>query len=74
MEAQPEWWKLFYSGLLRNVQLLQQFWTPEQTAADADLIEQLLCLPSQASVLDVPCGEGRLSRALAAQWRWPPSQ
>lgn len=67
MEAQSEWWKLFYSGRLRNVQLLQQFWTPEQTEADADLIEQLLCLSSQASVLDVPCGEGRLSRALAAR-------
>jgi 2-polyprenyl-3-methyl-5-hydroxy-6-metoxy-1,4-benzoquinol methylase len=67
MEAPPEWWKLFYAGLLRNVQLLQQSWTPEQTEADADLIEQFLRLPSQASVLDVPCGEGRLSRTLAVR-------
>ncbi|MGE0683566.1 MAG: cyclopropane-fatty-acyl-phospholipid synthase family protein, partial [Candidatus Binatia bacterium] len=65
MVAQSEWWKPFYSGLWRNVQL--QFWTPEQTQADADFIEQLLHLPPQANVLDIPCGEGRLSRALAAR-------
>ena len=63
MATQSEWWKPFFSGLWGHV--LRQFWTPEQTRADADFIEQLLRLPPQAHVLDVPCGEGRLSRVFA---------
>jgi SAM-dependent methyltransferase len=63
MTAQAEWWKNFFSGLWLDVQ--RQARTQEQTRAEADLIEKLLQLTPQAKVLDVPCGEGRLSLELA---------
>jgi SAM-dependent methyltransferase len=65
METQSEWWKPFFSGLWGNV--LPQFWTPEQTQADAEFIAQLLQVSPPASVLDVPCGEGRIARVFAAR-------
>jgi 2-polyprenyl-3-methyl-5-hydroxy-6-metoxy-1,4-benzoquinol methylase len=65
MEPQLEWWKPFFSGLWGNV--LRQAWTPEQTKADAEFIEQLLQVLPPASILDVPCGEGRIARVLASR-------
>src|SRR3989442_1102150 len=48
-----------------------EFWlraTPEaQTREEADFIERHLQLPPQGKVLDVPCGGGRHSLALAAR-------
>lgn len=65
METQAEWWKPFFSGLWGNI--LRQFWTPEQTQADAEFIEQLLRLSPPTRILDVPCGEGRIARVFAAR-------
>lgn len=65
METPSEWWKPFFSGLWGNI--LRQFWTPEQTQADAEFIEQLLQVSPPANILDVPCGEGRISRLFAAR-------
>jgi SAM-dependent methyltransferase len=46
------------------------FWraaiSEEQTRAEADFINNQLCLPVGAKVLDVPCGNGRLSIELGA--------
>jgi len=38
---------------------------PEHTARQADALAQALAVPAGAEVLDVPCGAGRLSLALA---------
>ncbi len=58
-----EWWENFFQGVALD------FWravvTEEQTRAEADFIQKHLLLSSGASVLDVPCGNGRLSLELA---------
>ncbi len=60
-----DWFVDFFSGLAT------EFWrramTPALTAADADFLVEALALRPGARVLDVPCGEGRLARALAAR-------
>jgi SAM-dependent methyltransferase len=58
-----EWWENFFSGMALD--LWRQAVTEEQTRAEADFIEALLELPRRARILDAPCGEGRLARALA---------
>jgi SAM-dependent methyltransferase len=60
-----EWWEDFFSGLVLD--LWRAAMGEERTRAEADFIVELLDLAPQAKVLDVPCGEGRLTRALAAQ-------
>lgn len=65
MTGQAEWWESFFGGLWLDVQ--RQAWTEEQTRAEADFIEELLQLKPPARVLDVPCGEGRLSIELASR-------
>ncbi len=58
------WWDNFFHGVALD------FWsaviTDEQTAAEARFIHHHLQLPVGAAVLDVPCGNGRLSLKLAA--------
>ncbi len=61
----PEWWQTFFSGLWLEVQ--RQIWSPEQSRADADFVEKLLRLSPGASILDVPCGEGRIALQLASR-------
>src|SRR5262245_52014949 len=63
MSEQPEWWEEFFP-VWAEVQ--RQAKSEEQTRSEADCIENLLQLPLQAKVLDVPCGEGRLALQLAA--------
>jgi len=50
-------------------ELPNEFWrrvaTPEMTTADVDFIESRLALSSRSRILDVPCGSGRHSIALA---------
>ncbi|HRU05246.1 MAG TPA: methyltransferase domain-containing protein [Candidatus Brocadiia bacterium] len=58
-----EWFEQFFSGLYRDV-LAQQF-GDERTAQQARRIKRLLGLRRGAKVLDVPCGLGRISLALA---------
>jgi SAM-dependent methyltransferase len=60
-----EWWKDFFSGLALD--LWRAAMSEERTRAEADFILDLVDLAPKAKVLDVPCGEGRLTRAFAAQ-------
>ena len=57
------WWEDFFHGVALD------FWraaiSPEQTRAEADFIAKQLQLSASARVLDVPCGNGRLSIELA---------
>ena len=60
----PEhWWENFFHGVALD------FWraavSAEQTRAEADFLEKQLQLTKSATVLDVPCGNGRLSIELA---------
>ncbi len=58
------WWDTFFiSDLWLEVQ--RNAWSDEDTRTQAERIEQLTQLKPPARVLDVPCGEGRLSIELA---------
>jgi len=61
---QTNWWENFFHGVALD------FWraaiSDEQTRAEADFINNQLQLPVGAKLLDVPCGNGRLSIELAA--------
>lgn len=61
---QTNWWENFFHGIALD------FWraaiSDEQTRAEADFIKNQLKLPVGAKVLDVPCGNGRLSIELGA--------
>jgi SAM-dependent methyltransferase len=60
---QTNWWENFFHGVALD------FWraaiSAEQTRAEADFIQKQLELSTGARILDVPCGNGRLSLALA---------
>jgi ubiquinone/menaquinone biosynthesis C-methylase UbiE len=60
-----EWWQEFFSGLWQQAQL--GWWSEDETRAAADKVERALGLSSPAKVLDVPCGDGRISIELAAR-------
>lgn len=57
------WWKNFFHGVALD------FWRAaipaELTAAEADFLTKQLQLSNSAKVLDVPCGNGRISIELA---------
>ena len=55
----PEWWESFFRGGWASVH--SDVNDPERSAAEAELIEEYLALTPGAAVLDVPCGDGRLS-------------
>jgi SAM-dependent methyltransferase len=59
------WWEDFFHGVSLD------FWraaiSDEQTGAEARFIHGQLQLPIGSKILDVPCGNGRLSLALAKQ-------
>ena len=61
---QTNWWEDFFHGVALD------FWraaiSVEQTRAEADFINNQLQVPVGAKLLDVPCGNGRLSIELAA--------
>ncbi len=59
-----EWTDAFFGGLWLDFQ--RAIHPPEQTAAQARDLVELLSLEPGERVLDAPCGEGRLSLALAA--------
>src|SRR5438034_7712352 len=65
MSVPAEWWQTFFSGMM------VEFWlrctTEEQTQQEADFIQQTLQVAPPARLLDVPCGGGRHSLALAAR-------
>jgi SAM-dependent methyltransferase len=60
---QKPWWEIFFHGVALD------FWraavSAEQTRAETDFIAKQLQLSGSAKVLDVPCGNGRLSIELA---------
>jgi SAM-dependent methyltransferase len=60
-----EWWQEFFRGLWQQAQL--GWWSQDDTRAAADKVERALGLSSPAKVLDVPCGDGRISIELAAR-------
>ncbi len=65
MSAVPDaWWETFFSGLWLDV---QRVFRAARTTAEADFIERVLHVRPGAAVLDVPCGEGRLSLELASR-------
>jgi SAM-dependent methyltransferase len=65
MQVPSNWWQNFFSGFIVD------FWlqaTPEeQTRKEADFIQEMLQVAPPARLLDVPCGGGRHSLALAAR-------
>ncbi len=61
---QQEWWQTFFSGVTLDLWRLAV--SEEQTRSEADFIQKALQLPPQTKLLDVPCGNGRLSRQLAS--------
>jgi SAM-dependent methyltransferase len=65
MSEPGTWWEGFFSGLWLAVP--EQARSPERTRAEATAIERLLRLAPGATVLDVPCGDGRLTCELAAR-------
>jgi SAM-dependent methyltransferase len=60
-----EWTEGFFGGLWQEAQL--RMWTDEDNRAAADKIERVLRLRPGSKVLDVPCGDGRISIELAAR-------
>lgn len=65
MNAPGEWWRTFFAGA--GVQFWLQATTEDQTKQEADFIQQRLRVSPPAKLLDVPCGDGRHSLALAAR-------
>jgi len=62
-ETNKEWWQTFFFGPWQEVQLAG--YPEEQTRAEAAFILSALRLEPGARILDVPCGQGRHSIALA---------
>src|SRR5260370_4109195 len=54
---QSEWWTTFFTGSYFDV--YKDIHTEETTRPEVDVLEQLLRLPVQGHLLDVPCGNGR---------------
>lgn len=65
MSVPTDWWKNFFSGITLDMWRLAV--SDDMTRTEADFIEKVLGLPPGAKILDVPCGGGRLSLALAAR-------
>jgi cyclopropane fatty-acyl-phospholipid synthase-like methyltransferase len=61
----PDWWEGFFEGLWQDAQL--GLWTEEDNRATADKIERAMGLRQPARIIDVPCGDGRISLELAAR-------
>jgi len=65
VNAPSDWWKTFFGGLA------VEFWSavvpPATTDEDVAFLWKHLHLAPGARALDVPCGDGRLSRPLAAR-------
>jgi 2-polyprenyl-3-methyl-5-hydroxy-6-metoxy-1,4-benzoquinol methylase len=65
VNAQSNWWETFFEGAA--VDLWLRAVAPEQTEGEAVLLTRNLEVSAGAELLDVPCGGGRLSLALARQ-------
>jgi cyclopropane fatty-acyl-phospholipid synthase-like methyltransferase len=60
-----EWWHRFFQGAWAGIH--SDVPSPEGTIREAETIERLLGLEARATLLDVPCGDGRLSVELATR-------
>jgi SAM-dependent methyltransferase len=68
MTVPPNWYEDFFHGVALD--LWRKAVPPEQTKTEADfLVKTLQCDPG-AHLLDVPCGNGRLSFELASRGYW----
>jgi SAM-dependent methyltransferase len=65
MTAPNEWFRTFFSGAMADGWLAAT--SDEQTRQEADFVQETLGLAPPARLLDVPCGGGRHSLALAAR-------
>jgi SAM-dependent methyltransferase len=65
MSAANDWWRTFFHGTVAEAWLAAT--TEEQTQQEADFVQKTLQVPPPARLLDVPCGGGRHSLALAAR-------
>ena len=66
MQAIPDdWHREFFGGLWLEVQ--GQSFSAEDNDEVIESITEILQLPEQARVLDVPCGDGRIALELAAR-------
>jgi SAM-dependent methyltransferase len=65
MSIPPNWYETFFHGV--TLDLWRRAIPPEQTTAEADFLVQNLNCESGARVLDVPCGNGRLTFELASR-------
>jgi SAM-dependent methyltransferase len=63
--TRTEWWREFFAGLA--VDMWRIAVSPEQTRKEADFIQRVLRVSAPAALLDVPCGNGRLSIELASR-------
>ena len=59
------WYEHFFHGLALD--LWRKAISPKQTKSEADFLVKVLRCAKDAHLLDVPCGNGRLSLALAAR-------
>ena len=63
VNVQTNWWENFFEGVAVDMWL--QALPPEHTEREAEFLARTLAVPPGAELLDVPCGAGRLSLALA---------
>jgi len=63
MSIPSNWYETFFHGV--TLELWRRAIPPEHTAAEADFLIQNLNCEAGARVLDVPCGNGRLTFELA---------
>jgi ubiquinone/menaquinone biosynthesis C-methylase UbiE len=64
-EVPSNWYENFFHGV--PLDLWRKAISPEQTSSEADFLEQALQCEKGAHLLDVPCGNGRLSFELASR-------
>lgn len=63
MDIKANWWETFFEGTAVTMWL--QAVGDDDTRREADVLERLVAAEPGAEILDVPCGGGRLSLALA---------
>src|SRR6266478_110850 len=62
-DVPTNWYEDFFHGV--SLDLWRKAISPQQTKAEADFLLKVLGCPEGSSLLDVPCGNGRLSLELA---------
>jgi SAM-dependent methyltransferase len=63
MESRPGWWEDYFDATF--VEIYRDFLTPERTEREIAGLREMVALPHGARVLDLACGWGRHSIALA---------